>query len=887
LKPIHILTSDPTAGVICAELSRLGQTATWGATASPAAKYVIAPHAPEGTAQADRITADEILRAVRNAHDSDADSLRTSAFAVRVNRRPAPPQTEPRGREMLITLRDGTRMHAVPVGTPGGHRLSDLVAPSTGRPIVLHVMPWDLTVGGGQRMLDAWCANEGERWQVHIVTLGVAPALWEFRGARITQLRQPREVADFCAALRPDVVVTHNCDHPSVHGTAAFPQVWYAHGEKILNGQRPAWAVPTAYIANYPQTPEPSWNGVRAYVSRLGVDLDRFHPGAQCGHATPEPVVGIVGRLSPEKIPDEFLDVLAAWDHGPWRVRFIGAGIVTHYHVHVRQKLAHLPWVEFTGDIAPENMPDAYRALDALLVPSRTETGSYVIAEAMACGLPVVSRDIPGPRFTAGDHGLFAATDAGLLAAVRTLDDATARERLATESCAWARDNLDTRRHSRRCTAIYAAAAPPRVSILMPVWNTPAEYLREAVQSVMDQTEPLWELVIVDDGSDDQRTIDEMALLAGADPRIRIYRLGHAGISKAMNYGLHVCRSDLVARMDSDDAMYPERLALQLAYMARHPDVAVLGAQIAMDATGSNTNHAPVITLDTLNSRDWLLNHPAVMYRRHVVERLGGYDETMQATEDLDLWIRLLKAGEVIHNLPDVLVRYRSHGGQITRHHDVLAIAVRLRDKYGLPQLYADAPAVFDRIYTEGLWGARGSSGVGSTPEATAHLQGALPDLLASHGIRSVIDAGCGTADWLERALAGRIERYLGLDVSRFVADMRTAQDHPEGWTYRRHDLAARPVADRADMVIARDVLVHLPMSKGVDLIRHAAESARWLLAAHWPGKPNEDIAVGGWRPLDLEALPYGLPQPVAMIPEVNEGKYLALFDLGQWQAHG
>ena len=59
------------------------------------------------------------------------------------------------------------------------------------------------------------------------------------------------------------------------------------------------------------------------------------------------------------------------------------------------------------------------------------------------------------------------------------------------------------------------------------------------------------------------------------------------------------------------------------------------------------------------------------------------------------------------------------------------------------------------------------------------------------------------------------------------------------------------------------------------------------LLATHWPGKPNEDIAVGGWRPIDLEAPPYGLPRPAAMIPEVNEGKRLALFDLSQWQAPG
>lgn len=884
MKPIHILSTDPTAGVICAELVRLGQRATWGHEAAAAAKYVVVPHAAAGPAQADRLTADGILRAVRNAHDTDAGSLRTAAFTVQVRRR-LPPPAEHRGDAMLVTLPDWTRLQAFRAGTAPVSVPPPVTTAAAGKPAIVHIMPWDLTVGGGQRMLDDWCIADAWRWDVHIVTMGAVPPLWRFPGARVTVLKQAAEVTAYCAAVKPAVVVVHNCDHPLVAGTADWPQVWYAHGEKILGRPRPTWGEPFACLCNYPQPPHPSWEGYRRQVARLGVDLAHFRPSPAGSAPHAEPVLGIVGRLSPEKLPDVFLSALAAWDPGPWRVRFVGAGIVTHFHEHVRGQFAHLPWVEFVGDVPPERMPDAYRALDALLVPSLTETGSYAIAEAMACGLPIVSRDLPGPRFTAGDHGLWAGEDAALLAAVRTLDDPDVRRRSGAEALAWAQNALDRQRHAGLCTAVYAAAAAPVVSVLMPVWNTLPEHLREAVASVQSQTEPRWELVMVDDGSDDQRTIDEMALLAGSDPRIRVYRLGHAGISAAMNYGLHVCRSDLVARMDSDDVMTPDRLALQLAHMARHPDTAVLGAQMKLDATGHTTAHAAHITLETLASRDWLLNHPTVMYRRHVVEAIGGYDEAMQATEDLDLWIRLLQAGKIIHNLPDVVLRYRSHGAQITRNNDVLAIAVRLRAKYGLPQLYADAPAVFDRIYREGLWGAVGSSGVGSTDKATEHLQTALPELLERYGIRSVIDGGCGTSRWLRRAIGGRVESYLGLDISRVVIEAWEADDRPPGWSYRRHDLASRTVAERADLVIARDVLVHLPLARGLQYLRHAGQAARWLLATHWPGKPTEDIAVGGWRPLDLTAPPFGLPAPVEIIPEVDAGKTLALFDLHGWIA--
>jgi hypothetical protein len=127
--------------------------------------------------------------------------------------------------------------------------------------------------------------------------------------------------------------------------------------------------------------------------------------------------------------------------------------------------------------------------------------------------------------------------------------------------------------------------------------------------------------------------------------------------------------------MDPDDVMLPPRLDRQLAYLAEHPEVDILGAQIEVfdDATGKSlrrTNHAAVVTDELIDGQAsarniWFLNHPTVMFRKASLERIGGYPEQYRYAEDLACWLTARRAGLVIHNLPEVLVRYRHHPAQI------------------------------------------------------------------------------------------------------------------------------------------------------------------------------------------------------------------------------
>lgn len=215
------------------------------------------------------------------------------------------------------------------------------------------------------------------------------------------------------------------------------------------------------------------------------------------------------------------------------------------------------------------------------------------------------------------------------------------------------------------------------VSILMPVFDTPAAWLSECWDSIREQTFREWELVLVDDGSRTPETIEEIDRIA-RDPRVVLIRLDeNQGVARALNVGLSRCRADLVARMDADDTMLPTRLQRQVAYLRAHPDVTVLGTQMQeiADHPILSPRHPEQVTGEYIEhqrntSSIWFLNHPTVMMRRREVMNLGGYPEYRMA-QDLGLWLKVFRAGLKIHNLPSVELNYRRHPNQVTKANDV------------------------------------------------------------------------------------------------------------------------------------------------------------------------------------------------------------------------
>ncbi len=206
------------------------------------------------------------------------------------------------------------------------------------------------------------------------------------------------------------------------------------------------------------------------------------------------------------------------------------------------------------------------------------------------------------------------------------------------------------------------------LTVLMPVYNG-AEYLREAIDSVLNQTFADFQFIIIDDGSTDG-TAAILAEYECKDRRLCIHRQTHQGVIATLNKGLELAQGKYIARMDADDMSLPERLAKQVDFLESHPDVGVLGTGVQIMDGAGNTFHRLRFATQHGVLR-WCLCffnpivHPTVMMRRHIVARAGGYSAEMEHVEDYDLW-RRLSCMTRLSNLPAVLLHLRKHDANIS-----------------------------------------------------------------------------------------------------------------------------------------------------------------------------------------------------------------------------
>jgi glycosyltransferase involved in cell wall biosynthesis len=231
----------------------------------------------------------------------------------------------------------------------------------------------------------------------------------------------------------------------------------------------------------------------------------------------------------------------------------------------------------------------------------------------------------------------------------------------------------------------------------MPVRNG-ARWLRAAIDSVRDQTFRDFELVIVDDGSDDE-TVLLLERCARADERVRVLHQPPLGIVAALNLGITAARAPYLARLDADDVARSDRLALQLAFIERHDRVDLVGsAAQVIDASGAVIGRIAPPTDPGKLARHLRRGNPfvhsSVMMRAESVRRLGGYRRAFGAAEDYDLWLRMAENGGIA-NLPERLVALRRHDASISRRNAVRqSFSVRLAQRSAAARLSgADDPA--------------------------------------------------------------------------------------------------------------------------------------------------------------------------------------------------
>jgi glycosyltransferase involved in cell wall biosynthesis len=226
----------------------------------------------------------------------------------------------------------------------------------------------------------------------------------------------------------------------------------------------------------------------------------------------------------------------------------------------------------------------------------------------------------------------------------------------------------------------------PDVSVIMSVWNG-ARFLAVACESILRQSHSNFEFIVIDDGSTDA-SARILASLAERDPRMHVATHANLGLTKSLNEALDLSNGEFIARMDADDICAPARLERQLAAFDRQPGLVLVGSGVELiseDGATLGPRRQPhghsAIRRELLRGNGGAMTHPAIMFRRDVARRVGGFDERFVTAQDLDFFLRISEAGEV-ENLQETLLYWRQHPGSVNRRHsstwtEMKALAIR------------------------------------------------------------------------------------------------------------------------------------------------------------------------------------------------------------------
>lgn len=216
----------------------------------------------------------------------------------------------------------------------------------------------------------------------------------------------------------------------------------------------------------------------------------------------------------------------------------------------------------------------------------------------------------------------------------------------------------------------------PAISVAMSVYNG-EDYLAAAIESILAQSFDDFEFLILNDGSNDssRAIIDDFA---AKDGRIRAIHRENRGLIASLNQLIDEAKAPIIARMDGDDIALPERFERQFRFLADNPDYGVISSWttdidsqgIAYPLQGRDQPVTHEELLKAIDEGGALLCHPSAMYRRDLVQSVGGYHAAFRHCEDFDLWLRLANRTK-LGSLPERLLKYRHTDGQVSNRHVV------------------------------------------------------------------------------------------------------------------------------------------------------------------------------------------------------------------------
>ena len=324
----------------------------------------------------------------------------------------------------------------------------------------------------------------------------------------------------------------------------------------------------------------------------------------------------------------------------------------------------------------------------------------------------------------------------------------------------------------------------PEVSVLMAVYNGQS-HVREAIDGILSQTFRAFEFIIVNDGSTDEtaRILDECD-----DPRI--VRLDHArnqGLIAALNTGLGAASGEYVARQDADDVSFPGRLQAQVDFLRSRPDIGVLGSAWDYEPVAGGARTTRSLERDPLRLA-WMLlfrcplPHCSVMFRRKLIQDLGGYGKDDLFVEDYALWSKVARSSRVANLAQTLVVRRRPPGSITARYAAEMGMAAR---RVSLQNLRWASDASIPDARLDALQALVGNRGLTLTEALALESRGlrtAVSRLLAGFGLRMGLDSEtlpefrAWALAWIGRALLRRSRGLLNQSAASKGPEKRLGQ---------------------------------------------------------------------------------------------------------------
>ena len=242
----------------------------------------------------------------------------------------------------------------------------------------------------------------------------------------------------------------------------------------------------------------------------------------------------------------------------------------------------------------------------------------------------------------------------------------------------------------------------PLISIIMPVFNTPSHYLEEAIQSVLNQVYPNWELCIANDASTDPHIRNILENYSEKDSRIKIcFRTKNGHISQASNSAIAIATGEFIALLDHDDLLTPHALYKVVEFLNKYSDADMIYSdedKIDNEGKLSSAFFKPDWCPDSFLSR--MYTYHFGVYRRSLVQQIGGFRVRYEGSQDYDLVLRLTEKTDKIYHIPNILYHCRIHLNSTAENLDrknyaieaaknALADALQRRNE---PGIVADAP---------------------------------------------------------------------------------------------------------------------------------------------------------------------------------------------------